>query len=74
MAILKITDELISSEYELLNVLSDYFDSMEEITREYPGIRRYWVQKEGIPNDNTTVICTMKRDGDSIYVDSCKIC
>ena len=62
MATLKISDELLKVEPTLLGVLAEYFDSMEEMTREYPDVKRYAVQKDGLPNGNTQVDCRMKRN------------
>ena len=60
MATLKISDELLKTVPMLLGVLEKYFDSMEEMKREHPGVKIYAVQKEGLPKDNTLIDCTMK--------------
>ena len=74
MATLKISDELIKVEPTLLCVLADYFDSIEEMTREYPCVKRYAVQKDGLPTDNTQVDCRMKRnDNGKIEVEWCGV-
>lgn len=72
MAILKISDELLKVAPTLLSVLGEYFDSMEEMTRETPDAKRYAVQKEGLPTDSTQVDCRMKHnDNGDIVVERC---
>ena len=74
MATLKITDELLKVEPTLLSVLAKYFDSMEEMTREIPDVKRYAVQKNGLPTDDTQVDCRMKRnDNGTIIVEKCGV-
>ena len=61
MAILRISDDLINNEPEMFKFICDQFTSMEELTREHEGIKRFSVQREGIPNDNTEVKMLIKR-------------
>lgn len=74
MATLKISEELLKVEPTLLGALTEYFESMEEMTREHPDVKRYAVYKEGLPTDNTQVDCRMKRnDNGKIEVEWCGI-
>ena len=74
MATLKIADELLQSEPTLLSVLEEYFDSIEEIATEYPKVKIYVVQKDGIPTDNTQVDCVMKYNMyGKLEVESCGV-
>lgn len=68
MAQLRISDDLIKLNPDVLTILSEYFDSMEEMTRETANIKRYAVQKKGLPTDDTDVVCTISND----KVVSCK--
>lgn len=62
MAILRVSDELIKEEPTTLILLMEYFDSMEELMPDRVGEKRYAVQKDGLPKDNTVVECILQRN------------
>ena len=62
MAILKISELLLITQPTLIDVLDEYFDSMEELTKDNPSYYRYAVQKDGLPKDNTLIDCIIDRD------------
>ena len=64
MAILRISDELIKKEPTLLDVLTSYFETFEEMTREHVDSRRFNVKKDGIPPDNTGIILNLRVNKD----------
>ena len=61
MAILKIAKDIIITEPDLFKFICDQFTSMEEMTSDHEGEKKYSVQKEGIPNDNTEVKMVIKK-------------
>ncbi len=74
MAILKISKELIEFYPTLLDVVSEYFDSVVEMTPDCVNTRRFDVKKKDLPTDDTELNCQLecRKNGD-IYISHCSI-
>jgi hypothetical protein len=65
MAIL-LVQEVLLKDALAMRVLKNYFDEFVRLER-FPTYARFFVYKEGLPQDATEVTCTLQQDTDGIY-------
>jgi hypothetical protein len=65
MAIL-LVQEVLLKDALAMRVLKNYFDEFVRLER-FPTYARFFVYKEGLPQDATEVTCTLQQDPNGIY-------
>ena len=64
MAIVEVSREL-AEDLDVLKILIDYFDKIESLVPTHVGIKRYWVEGEGLPKEDTVIMPILKIDDDN---------